>query len=88
MKNTIRNILNDLKWNDKYNEHYFSLKYIHRGAPRNYKKIKVSEILEVLSAFFTIKGKEFDNEIVNIPFHRIIEIRNDKTNQILYEKHS
>ena len=83
---TIRDILNELKWNKKYDEKDFSLKYIHRGSPRDYKKIKISEIKDVLGAFFTRMEKEFDDELVNIPFHRILEIRNDITNEILYEK--
>ena len=83
---TIREILNELKWNKKFNEDDFSLKYIHRGSPRDYKKIKVTEIKDILGAFFTRIENEFHNELVNIPFHRILEIRNDKTNEILYEK--
>ena len=83
---TLRDILNELKWNKKFDEKEFSIKYIHRGSPRDYKIINVSEIKDVLGAFFTRIEHEFEDELVNIPFHRILEIRNDKTNEILYEK--
>ena len=86
MVNTIRNILNEIKWDEKYNILDFSLKYIHRGSPKNYKQINVSEIQDVLGAFFTIKGQKFEDELVNIPFHRILEIKNNITNEILYIK--
>ena len=86
MTKTIRDILNEIKWNKKNNEKDFSLKYIHRGSPKNYREIEITEIEDILGAFFTIKGLKFENELVNIPFHRILEIKNHKTNKILYIK--
>lgn len=84
--NTIRDILNEIKWNKKNDENDFNLKYIHRGTPKNYRKIKIADIEDILGAFFTIKGLKFENELVNIPFHRILEIKNHETNEILYIK--
>ncbi|NHI92726.1 MAG: DUF504 domain-containing protein [Candidatus Lokiarchaeota archaeon] len=85
-KDTIRAILNELKWNKKYDERDFTLKYIHRGSPRGYKKINISEIKDILGAFFTLNEKEFNDQLINIPFHRILEIKNEKINKIIYEK--
>jgi len=83
---TIREILNEIKWDKKNNVEDFSLKYIHRGSPKNYKDLKITDIKDILGAFFTIKGLKFENELVNIPFHRILEIKDNKTNEILYLK--
>jgi len=82
----IREILNEIKKKKKNNVEDFRLKYIHRGTPKNYREIKIADIEDILGAFFTIKGLKFENELVNIPFHRILEIKNNKTNDFLYIK--
>jgi len=68
-----RIILNELKWNKKYNLGYTDIYYIHRGAPDNIKKISGAEIMDIDKSFMITKTSM-------IPYHRIIKISyNQKT---------
>ncbi|MFH0897221.1 MAG: RNA repair domain-containing protein [Candidatus Bathyarchaeota archaeon] len=82
---TIRDILNKLLWDPKENIVYYELAFIHRGAPMDVKVISCSLIAEVESSGFTYKNEEEDEEVF-IPFHRVLEIRNVRTGQVIYNK--
>jgi len=80
--NVIKNIFNKIFWGRREKPEDFTITFIHRGALDNLKKISASSIKHVGSSWFTIQSG--DEEQAQIPFHRIIEIRNIKTEKILY----
>lgn len=59
----------------------FELAYIHRGAPDDTVRIKVSEIKHVGKGWFLLNDGE-----TQIPFHRILYIKNEEQDSILWEK--
>ncbi|MFQ6074945.1 MAG: RNA repair domain-containing protein [Candidatus Bathyarchaeia archaeon] len=80
----IRDILNKVLWTASNNIANYEVTFIHRGAPMDRKTILLSSIMVVKSSWFTYIGE--GEEEVPIPFHRIIEIRNVKTGQVLWSK--
>jgi uncharacterized protein (UPF0248 family) len=65
--NKIRDILNELKWRQKYAFNDTKIYYIHRGAPKNTKIITGAEVLSIDKTFLrTIDAM--------IPHHRIFKI--------------
>lgn len=73
-----RKVLNQIKWDPKYDIDEFQVTYIHRGTPTNTRTVHVTS-LEVHPQVFTI-------EETDIPYHRIIEIRNRITDEILFSR--
>ena len=59
----------------------FELAYIHRGAPDDNVKIKVSEIKHVGRGAFLLADGE-----TQIPFHRVLYIKNEQSHLTLWEK--
>ena len=88
MPSRIRDLLNKIRWDESniLSPSKIEITYIHRGAPRDEKTVLFSDVKDVLSAFFTIESELFPDEKTNIPFHRILKIRNIKTSEILYQK--
>ncbi|MFH0748861.1 MAG: RNA repair domain-containing protein [Candidatus Bathyarchaeota archaeon] len=81
---TLRDILNKIIWDPQEQRSHFELVYIHRGVPMDKKTISCSLIEKVGSSRFTYQSAE-EGEVF-IPFHRILEIRNVKTGQLLWMK--
>ncbi|MHA1143949.1 MAG: DUF504 domain-containing protein [Candidatus Helarchaeota archaeon] len=88
MPSQIQAILNRIRWDDQLKSvrSEISITYIHRGAKNDKKTIFYSEIEDILPAFFTMKNETLPDEKTNIPFHRILEIKNIKTGEVLYKK--
>jgi uncharacterized protein (UPF0248 family) len=80
----INDILNGLKWNPKYKNSQFLIKYIHRGVVGGFKEINFNKIIEIRKSYF-IYLNEFKQEVI-IPFHRILSIVDMKNNSILWKK--
>ena len=76
--------MNKLFWDPKEKIANYDLTFIHRGALMDMKVIHGIMIKEVESFGFVYKSEK-EGEIF-IPFHRILEIRNIKTGQILWKK--
>jgi uncharacterized protein (UPF0248 family) len=55
--------------------------YLHRGAQDDTKRIKASDILHVAKGSFLLYDRE-----TQIPFHRILYIKNVKTGFVHWEK--
>ena len=83
IKMRIRDLLNRLRWHPEEDIQDYEITFIHRGAFQDKKTIPTEEIGEILSSYFTYKERK---EIVVIPFHRILEIRNKKTGEIAWKK--
>ena len=65
--NKIRDILNEIKWRNKYKLDEVEVFYVHRGAPHNYKIITGEDIVSIEKTFIgTIDAM--------IPHHRIFKI--------------
>jgi uncharacterized protein (UPF0248 family) len=66
MKNP-KQILNELKWNKKFNLNLAEIWYIHRGVPNNTKIISGKDVIKLEKSFInTISGM--------IPYHRVYKI--------------
>jgi len=81
---TLREFLNRIFWDPRENRADYEVVFIHRGAYMDRKSLPCSLIKEVKSSWFTYESEE-EGEVV-IPFHRIIEIRNVKTGQIVWRR--
>jgi len=85
-KMKIKEIFNKILWDprEKERKNDYEIVFIHRGAYQDRKTIPVTMIKEVKSSMF-IYVNEIGEETY-IPFHRILEIRNRKTGEILWSK--
>ena len=83
IKLTIFGILNKIKWDKRENPIYNEISYRHDGAPDNKRSLICSEIETLSPNYFQYES--VDGTTI-IPFHRILQIKNIKTNNILYTK--
>jgi uncharacterized protein (UPF0248 family) len=65
--NKIRDILNEIKWRNKYKLDELKLYYVHRGAPQNFKIISGTDIISIDKTFI-------ETGDAMIPHHRIFKI--------------
>lgn len=80
---TLRQILNKLVWDERETIADYEIKFIHRGIPGDSKIIPCRIITQIGSSWFTYESVE-ENAI--IPFHRILEIKNVRTGQVIWGK--
>jgi len=85
-KMKIKEIFNKILWDPREKERKgdYEVTFIHRGAYKDQEIIPLTMIKEVKSSMF-IYTNEYGEETY-IPFHRIIEIRNRKTGEVLWSK--
>jgi len=62
-----KEILNELKWNKKFNLNETEIWYVHRGAPNNTKIISGKDIIKFESSFIHTFS-------AMIPYHRVYKI--------------
>jgi uncharacterized protein (UPF0248 family) len=74
-----------LKWDPKEDINDYVIVYIHRGALNDQRQIPARLIERVYVGSFLCT---IDDEETIIPFHRILEIRNIRSQEIVYEKRS
>ncbi|HMF32516.1 MAG TPA: RNA repair domain-containing protein [Candidatus Lokiarchaeia archaeon] len=81
-----RAVLNRLIWDPKLKteQNDYVITFIHRGAPGDEKTILFKQITKVLAAYFIYRDES--GEDIQIPFHRILTIKNVKRNTCLYVK--
>src|SRR4030042_3230612 len=81
-----RAVLNRIKWDAKLKKQKgdFNITFIHRGVPNDEKTINYEQIIQVLASWFIYKDET--GEEIQIPFHRILNIKNTKRNTYLYLK--
>ena len=80
---TIRDILNKIFWDPNEKILEYEVVFIHRGAYMDRKTLPCCKIKEIESSWFTYESEK-EGEIT-IPFHRILEIRNVKTKQVVWK---
>lgn len=71
----VANLLNRLKWTDRLPESEIII--LHRGAPKDQKKIKGDHITEIRKGSFSYMDFDSKKES-HIPMHRVLEIWMDK----------
>jgi len=86
MVHPLKNILSGLRWDSRKNSADYQITYRHRGAPGNEKQIKASAIDTLGKSYFTFNDSSSDSDETLIPFHRVLEVRNLKTNTIVWKK--
>ena len=74
----LKEILNKIFWHPDYNKEDFDVVILHRGVEGDKKTISLEDV--------EIKGNYLIYFDTYIPLHRILEIRNKKTGEILYKK--
>ncbi|ACV25222.1 DUF504 domain-containing protein [Methanocaldococcus fervens] len=74
----LKEILNKIFWHPNYKKEDFEVVILHRGAEGNKKVIPLEDV--------EIEGNYLVYFDTHIPLHRILEIRNKKTGEILYKK--
>ena len=74
----LKDILNKIFWHPDYKKEDFEVIILHRGAEENKKIIPLDDV--------ELKGNYLIYFDTYIPLHRILEIRNKKTGEILYKK--
>lgn len=82
----IKEIFSKILWapNEKKNIEDIEITFVHRGAYQDKKTVSMKMVTEVKSSAF-IYINEMGEETY-IPFHRILEIKNKKTGEILWSK--
>ncbi len=85
MKKTvnIKEILNKIFWDKRLNIENHVITFIHRGAKEDKKTIPCKLIVKTGKSWFLYKNMEDETFI---PYHRILEIKNIKTGEILWKK--
>jgi uncharacterized protein (UPF0248 family) len=80
---TIRDLLNAIRWDKRHDPYSYSILFIHRTDEGNIKEIPYSSITEISGGFFTYS---YMGDEAIIPFHRVIQIKNIKTGDILIDR--
>ena len=83
MVHPLKNILNKLRWDRRESGEEYLITYRHRGAPRNVRQVRASEIRKLGNSFFTLSDPS-DAEETIIPFHRIIEVRRVRDSELIW----
>lgn len=73
--------MNRLRWTER-DLSRFTIRYIHRGAPDDMLEINLSMVAKICKGWFEIYGGE-DSPI---PFHRVLEVIDSDTGEILWRK--
>lgn len=81
MKFAARSVLNKLLWDSRVNRGDYEIVYESRGAPSGVERVSALFLSKVFSRGFEY---EVGGRRKYIPFHRIVEIRNVKTGEVLY----
>jgi uncharacterized protein (UPF0248 family) len=79
----LRDVLNKILWDKREKPEDYEITFIHRGVHMDRKRLKYDLITGVKSSYFTY---EEGGEEVLIPLHRIIEVRNSKTERVIWSK--
>jgi len=81
---TLRNVLNKIRWDSNSDVSSYQITYIHRGDVGDKRTILFSDLLEIHSSWFLCRDSSFGE--IMIPFHRVVEVRNQKSDEIIWRK--
>ena len=80
----IREYLNMIRWDSKIKEEEFEVSFLHRDDGSEKKMISFHQITTISSSWFHYMN-QYNIETL-IPFHRILEIRNTRTKEIVWKR--
>jgi uncharacterized protein (UPF0248 family) len=80
----IRECLNMIRWNSSTKEEEYEVSFLHRNEEIEKKTIPFPQITTISSSWFHYLNQS--NIETLIPFHRILEIRNVRANEILWKR--
>ena len=80
----IREYLNMIRWDSKIKEEEFEVSFLHRDDGSEKKTISFHQITTISSSWFHYMN-QYNIETL-IPFHRILEIRNTRTKEIVWKR--
>ncbi len=83
MVHPLKNILNKLRWDTSEKADDYLITYRHRGAPGDVKRVRASAILKLGKSYFTLPSESDDEG--TIPFHRVLEVRNKATQEVVWK---
>jgi uncharacterized protein (UPF0248 family) len=81
---TLRDVLNRIRWDPRSDSSVYQITYIHRGDVGDKRTILFSDIQEIHSSWFLYESS--DSGEITIPLHRVIEVRNQKSGEIIWRK--
>ncbi|MGQ9722641.1 MAG: RNA repair domain-containing protein [Candidatus Jordarchaeum sp.] len=82
---TVRDLLNEIRWDKRHDPESYSVIFIHRTDEGNLKEIPYTSISEISGGFFTYS---YMGDEAIIPLHRVIQIKNTKTGDKLIDRKS
>lgn len=82
---TVRDRLNEIRWDKRHDPESYSVIFIHRTDEGNLKEIPYTSISEISGGFFTYS---YMGDEAIIPLHRVIQIKNTKTGDKLIDRKS
>lgn len=81
---TLRDLLNALFWDSRQRREDYEIVFRHRGAPLNRRVVACALVTKIQPSWFTYVDERGQETV--IPFHRILEIRNVKTEEAIWRK--
>lgn len=83
-RNPLRNLLNRLMWDRSLNPGEYVIYFESRGATSGFEVVKGDELEKVYLRGFEAR---MGGKVKYIPFHRVLEVRNEATGEVLYRSH-
>jgi len=80
-----RDILNKITWDKRLRIQDFTVTFIHRGVKGDKKTIPYESITKVGKSWFLYRAGPGETLI---PFHRILEVKNVRKQEVLWKKKS
>jgi len=75
----LKNVLNKIFWDEREDPADYEITYVHRGAEGDKRTISATDVKDVGASWFSLRRED-----VVIPFHRILEIRNVRSNRTVW----
>lgn len=82
-KHKLRDVFNRFLWNRRLNPEDYTVTFTHRGAAGDRRTVSCSRVVKVGGSWFLYQEGATE---VFIPFHRVLEVKNTKTKEALWEK--
>ena len=88
----LKELINRIIWHPRYSVEDYEIIYLHRVNQKRVSKNKKNSIIykKIPMSGVSIKHSfvlyDVDNQRAHIPLHRILEIKNRRTGEILYKK--
>ncbi|AEH07224.1 RNA repair domain-containing protein [Methanothermococcus okinawensis] len=88
----LKELINKIIWHPSYDPKDYEIVYLHRVSNSEKKEYEGQSVLNKTITMDKISIEDsfivykVNNQIRHIPFHRILEIRNKNTGEILYKK--